>query len=381
MKVIVAPNAFKGSLTAFEAADSIERGIRRFNKRARIIKKPLADGGDGTMEVLARATGGRILSAAVTGPLGKRVNARYALLGDGKTAVIEMAEASGIRLIKKSERDPMSATTYGMGELITRALDKGCKRFILGIGGSATNEGGSGMLLALGFRLVDANGRLIGRGGRGLALLDRIENPELAVKFGKLDIRIASDVRNLLLGRSGASAMFGPQKGATPKIVKKLEKALANYARVIKRDLGVDVSKLKGGGAAGGIGAGIYAFLGGRMKSGIELVIEASGLEKELRGAALLITGEGLIDDQSIYGKAPIGAARLAKKHGVPVLCLAGGIGKVSGKVYSAGVTGIATLVNGPVELEYAMKHAAELLSDAAERAVRIISIGKGGSL
>ena len=377
MKIIVAPNAFKGSLTAFEAAVAIEKGLRRFYKRAQIVKKPLADGGDGTMEVLARATGGKILSARVTGPLGGKTTARYALLGDRRTAVIEMAEASGLRLITKSERDPMSATTYGMGELIARALEKGCKRFILGIGGSATNEGGSGMLLALGFRLVDAKGRLIGYGGRGLASLAGIENPEHAEKFRGIDITIASDVKNLLLGESGASAMFGPQKGATPETVKKLEKALSNFSGVIKRDLGVDVSKLKGGGAAGGIGAGIYAFLGGRMGSGIDIVMGISGLERELKDASLLVTGEGMIDDQSIYGKAPVGVARLAKKHGVPVLCLAGGIGNVSEKVYAAGISGIATLVKGPVELESAMQNAAKLLSDAAERAARIISIGR----
>ncbi len=376
MKIIVAPNAFKGSLTANEAANAIEKGIRRFYGRASIIKKPLADGGDGTMEVLSRATRGRILSAAVTGPLGASTKARYALLGDGETAVIEMAEASGLRLIKKHERNPMAATTFGTGELIARAIDKGCKKLILGIGGSATNEGGSGMLLALGFKLANSKGKLIGYGGSGLSELVRVENPELSAGFKKLDIRIASDVKNLLLGNSGASRMFGPQKGATPAMVEKLERALANYARVIKRDLGVDVLKLKGGGAAGGIGAGIYAFLGGRMGSGIDMVMGLSGIEKELSGASLLVTGEGIIDDQSIFGKAPVGVARLAKKHGVPVLCLAGGIGVVSGKIYSAGISGISTLVNGPMELEYAVKNAPALLAAAAERAVRIISIG-----
>lgn len=270
----------------------------------------------------------------------------------------------------------MAATTFGTGELIARAIDKGCKKLILGIGGSATNEGGSGMLLALGFKLANSKGKLIGYGGSGLSELVRVENPELSAGFKKLDIRIASDVKNLLLGNSGASRMFGPQKGATPAMVEKLERALANYARVIKRDLGVDVLKLKGGGAAGGIGAGIYAFLGGRMGSGIDMVMGLSGIEKELSGASLLVTGEGIIDDQSIFGKAPVGVARLAKKHGVPVLCLAGGIGVVSGKIYSAGISGISTLVNGPMELEYAVKNAPALLAAAAERAVRIISIG-----
>ncbi len=377
MKIIIAPNAFKGSLTAYEAADAIERGIRRFYSGARIIKKPLADGGDGTMEVLSRATGGRMLSAAVTGPLGVKTKARYALLGDGETGVIEMAEASGLRLLGKQERNPMVSTTFGTGELIARAIDKGCKKLILGIGGSATNEGGSGMLLALGFRLVNRKGRPIGFGGSGLSELARVENPELSARFKALDITIASDVKNLLLGSSGASRMFGPQKGATPAMVEKLERALANYARVIKRDLGVDVLKLKGGGAAGGIGAGIYAFLGGRMGSGIDIVMNLSGMGKELKGASFLVTGEGMIDDQSIFGKAPVGVARLAKKYGVPVLCIAGGIGVVSGKIYGAGISGISTLVSGPMELEDAILNAPALLADAAERAVRIISLGQ----
>ncbi len=377
MKIIVAPNAFKGSLTAFEAADAIERGVRRFYKQARIVKKPLADGGDGTMEVLARATGGSVLSAAVTGPLGAKAKARYALLGGGETAVIEMAEASGLRLVKRDERNPMAATTFGTGELIIRAIEKGCNKIILGIGGSATNEGGSGMLLALGFRLVNKKGSLIGYGGNGLLELARVENPELCGEFKALDIRVASDVKNLLLGSSGASRMFGPQKGATPAMVDKLETALANYARVIKRDLGVDVLNLKGGGAAGGIGAGIYAFLGGRMCSGIDVVMDLSRIGKELKGAALLITGEGMIDDQSIFGKAPVGVARLAKQHGVPVLCIAGGIGGISRKIYGTGISGISTLVNAPMELESAIRNASTLLADAAERAVRIISIGK----
>ncbi|MEI7904747.1 MAG: glycerate kinase [Candidatus Firestonebacteria bacterium] len=369
MKIIVAPNAFKGSLTAFAAADNIEKGIKRVFPRATIIKLPMADGGDGTMEVLAAATGGSIKKLKVTGPLGKKVDSGYVA---GKTAVIEMAAAAGLRLLAKRELDPMRATTFGVGELIKDALKSGCKKIVIGIGGSATNEGGSGMCLALGFRLVKKNNMLIGPGGNGLLELDRIENPEHTEKFKNLDITIASDVTNILLGRSGASRMFGPQKGATPEMVLKLETALANYARVIKRDLGVDVNKLKGGGAAGGIGAGLYAFLGAKMNSGINIVIENSGLEKELKKADLVFTGEGQIDDQSLYGKAPIGVARRAKKYGIPVICIAGSIGKVTKKTYEAGITGIISLCKQPMTLEYAMKNSKALIADAAENAARI---------
>jgi glycerate kinase len=378
MKIVIAPNAFKGSMTAFEAALAIERGIKRVFPAAKTVKLPVADGGDGTMEVLARATGGRIVARQVTGPLGRKVRARYAVLGGGmlRTAVIEMAEASGLKLIKKAERDPMRTTTRGVGELINDAVRRGCRKLIIGIGGSATNDGGSGMCLALGFKLVKKNGKPVGPGGKGLLELDRIENPRLAEKFKKLDIVTASDVTNLLLGRTGASRMFGPQKGAGPAMVGRLERGLERFAGIIKRDLKTEVRTLRGGGAAGGLGAGLYAFLGAKTASGVDLIVRASGMEKKIRSSDLVVTGEGAVDDQSLHGKGPVGIARLAKKHRVPVLFMVGRIGNITEKFYKSGIGGIMNTVKYPMTLEQAMKRGPGLLADAAERAARIIKLG-----
>ena len=371
MRILIAPNSYKGSLTAFEAADAIEKGVKRALKNAKTVKVPLADGGDGTMEVMVRATGGKIKSAKVTGPLKKTITAKYGVSGDGKTYFIEMAEPSGLKLVPKEKRNPMLTTTKGVGDLINLALKNKAKKIVIGIGGSATNDGGIGMAKALGFKLLNKDGNEICEGGAGLLELVKIEDNSASKRFKNVEVIVACDVSNPLYGKFGASAVFGPQKGALPWMVKTLDKALYKYSKIIKRGLGIDVSKLKGGGAAGGIGAGLFAFTGAKLQKGIQIIMDITEVEKKLKGSDLVITGEGQIDTQSMYGKVPVGVANLAKKHKIPVLCIAGSIGDINDSVYKAGISSIITLVNGPITLEYAMKHASTLLTAAAERAMR----------
>lgn len=376
MKIVIAPNSYKGSLTAFEASDCIEAGIKRAFPKARIIKIPLADGGDGTMEVLVKVTKGSIKTAKVTGPLGNKVKARYGILGDKKTAVIEMAEASGLKLVPEEKRNPLITTTYGVGELINKAIKAGCKKLILGIGGSATVDGGSGMAKAIGYRLLNHGGKDILPGGGSLFKLAKISNLKVGERFKGIDVIVATDVTNLLFGRVGAARVFGPQKGATSEMVATLEKNLKHFAKIINRDLKKDVTKIKGGGAAGGLGAGLHAFLNAKLKLGIPIIMEISGLEKEIKNADLVVTGEGNVDNQSIYGKVPVGVAKLAKKYNVPVLCIVGGIGDITAEFYKTGITGIMNIIKYPMSLEKAMKDSKKLLEDASSRAGQIIKIG-----
>ncbi|MGB3958921.1 MAG: glycerate kinase, partial [bacterium] len=286
MRIIIAPDSFKGSLTAAEVAASIERGVKRVLPQAETIPVPLADGGEGTVDALVSATGGRLVTKEVTGPLGERVKASYGLLGDGETAVIEMAAASGLPLVPLEKRNPMLTTTYGTGELILAALDEGCRRIIIGIGGSATNDGGAGMAQALGVKLLDEEGLDIPYGAAGLARLDRIDISSLDRRLAQVEVLVACDVDNPLTGPRGAARVYGPQKGADPQMVEELDQILGRFAAIILRDLGKDVKDIPGAGAAGGLGAGLMAFLNGRLAPGVELVLAAVKLEERIQKGA-----------------------------------------------------------------------------------------------
>jgi glycerate kinase len=374
MKIVIASDKFKGSLTAVEACDAIERGVRRVLPRARIVTLPLADGGEGTVRALVSATGGRLVTRRVTGPLGGKVSATFGLLGDGATAVIEMAEASGLALVPERKRNPWITTTFGTGELIAAAVRLGARRILIGIGGSATNDGGAGMAMALGARLLDGRGRSIGFGGGALARLDRIDCSRLAVRGSRFAIQVACDVSNPLCGRNGASAVYGPQKGATPAMVRQLDRNLAQYARIVVRDVGVRPSlrELPGAGAAGGLGFGLCAFLGARLRGGIEIVLDQLRFDEHLRGADLVITGEGAIDAQTIHGKVPIGVARRAKKLSVPVIAIGGTVPPEANSVFDHGIHGLVSICHSPMSLSEAMRDASSLIELAIERSVRL---------
>ena len=376
MRIVIAPDSFKGSLTALEAANAMEEGLKRVFPKAEIVKVPMADGGEGTVQSLVDATGGRIVKKVVTGPLGDKVEAQFGILGDGRTAVIEMASASGLPLVPPDKRNPMVTTTYGTGELIKAALDMGCRRFIIGIGGSATNDGGGGMAQALGVKLLDKDGNDIPFGGGGLLKLDRIDISTLDPRIAESEIVVACDVDNPLTGPRGAARVYSPQKGATPEMVEILDKALERFAEAVKRDLGRDIKDVPGAGAAGGLGAGLMAFLNAKLQLGVDIVIEATGLEEKVKGADLVITGEGGIDSQTVYGKTPIGVAKVAKKFGIPVLAVAGGISDDASVVYEHGIDGLMSIIPRPITLDEAMAQGPKLLSDAAERIARLLVVG-----
>ena len=351
MKIVVAPDSFKGSLTAVEVADAIEQGIREIFPEAEIVKIPMADGGDGTVQCLVNATEGEILKEKVTGPLEDEVLASYGILGDKKTAVIEMAEASGLTLVPENKRNPLITTTYGTGQLIKAALDQGCRKMIIGIGGSATNDGGAGMVQALGVKLLDREGKEIGFGGGELKKVFRIDTKYLDNRLSETKVLVASDVSNPLCGPKGASWIYGPQKGATPEIIKELDESLAHFAEIVKRDLNKDVKDIPGAGAAGGLGASLMAFLDAELRPGIEIVIEIVRLEQAIKDADLVITGEGKIDSQTIYGKAPIGVARIAKKYNIPVIAVAAIIGDDADIVHQYGINALIKISEPPMSL------------------------------
>lgn len=377
MTILLAPNAFKGCLTAPQVCDALAEGIRRVLSDADIIKVPVADGGDGTVESLVNATGGQLFYQEVTDPLGGRVTARFGIMGDGETAVIEMAEASGLRLVPEEKRSPLITTTYGTGELIRAALEKGCRKLIIGIGGSATNDGGAGMAQALGAKLLDADGNELPFGGAALARLARIDASSLIPRPASLAVTVACDVENPLCGDQGASAVYGPQKGATPEMVKQLDAALCHYAAILQRDLGKDVANVPGAGAAGGLGAGLMAFLDARLERGVDIVLRAVNMRERVRHAHLVFTGEGAMDRSSVYGKAPVGVARVAKEFGVPVVAVVGAAGAGYEKVYKHGIDAVVPIPLRPMTLEEAMRDAHRLIADAAERVMRLIRIGK----
>jgi len=376
MRIVVAPQSLKGSLTAAAAGQAIAQGIQAVYPEAEIAVVPVADGGEGTVQALVDATGGEMVWQTVTGPLGEPVTAFFGLLGDGQTAVIEMASAAGLPLVPPTRRDPRVTTTYGVGELILAALDRGCRRFIIGIGGSATNDGGAGLAQALGARLLAGNGSPIARGGAALATLAHIAVDTLDPRLRECVVEVACDVNNPLCGPTGASAVYGPQKGATPEMVAQLDAALAHYAEIIERDLGLSVADIPGAGAAGGLGAGLLAFLHAALRPGAQIVLEAVQLEKQLHTTSLVITAEGQLDVQTAYGKSVGAVAAMAKRYGIPVLAIAGGLGDGYEGVYALGVDAVAVLPSGPMTLAYAMEHAAELMRDTTERTLRALRMG-----
>ena len=376
MKVVVAPQSFKGSISALDAARVMEEGVLRVVPDAGTVLVPVADGGDGTLETLVDATGGEVRSTTVTGPIGKPVTAEWGALGDGQTAVIEMARTSGLALLSLAERDPLHATTYGLGEVLREALDAGFRSFIVGIGGSATNDGGAGMAQALGVRLLDETGKDLPQGGAALAGLRRVDVSGLDGRVMEARFSVACDVSNPLTGPEGASAVYGPQKGATPDLVEQLDAALKNFARVVERDTGTSIDAVRGSGAAGGLGGGMMAFLGGSLRAGVDIVLDHVGLDEKLEGADLVITGEGRIDFQTVYDKAPIGVARRAKRRGIPVLAVCGSLGKGFEDVHAEGIDAAVSILTAPMTLDEASARAGELIADAVAEAMRSMKAG-----
>jgi glycerate kinase len=371
LKVVVAPNAFKGTLTASQAAAAIARGVREVFPDAEVLEVPVADGGDGTVEALVSANHGKYCTAEVDGPLGDSVQARYGLIESRQTAVVELATASGLTLIPPDRRDPRKTSTYGFGQLLEAARRDGVSTVIAGIGGSATNDGGAGMAQALGYRLLDAQGRDLERGGAALIRLERIDASGFGRAWQSVRVKVASDVTNPMTGPQGASAVYGPQKGADPLAVRELDAALSRLALVIERDLRKRVADVPGAGAAGGTGAGLIAFLDATLVPGAPLVVDAAGLDKALQGASLAITGEGRVDEQTAYGKAPGEVAKRARAAGVPVLLLAGSKGPGWKALEKLGVTSVVTLAGAGRELQEALNEPERMLTRATVVACR----------
>ncbi|WP_318439795.1 glycerate kinase [Photobacterium leiognathi] len=359
MKILIAPDSYKESLTAMEVATAIENGFRQVIPNAEYIKLPMADGGEGTVQSLVDASNGTIIEHSVTGPLGEQVNGFFGLMGDDKTAIIEMAAASGLHLVSPELRNPMLTTSFGTGELILAALDKGVEHIIVGIGGSATNDGGIGMAQALGVRFLDENNKQISYGGGALDRLHRIDISNIDPRLVSVKLEVACDVDNPLCGEKGASQVFGPQKGATPEMVTQLDNNLAHYAEIIKRDLGKDVKDMAGAGAAGGMGAALLGLFNAQLRPGIEIVMDAVNLADALKDAALVITGEGRIDSQTIHGKTPIGVARAAKRFNKPVIGIAGSLSYDCNVVHEHGIDAVFSVVPRSVSLAEALAEAA----------------------
>ncbi len=376
MKIIIAAGAFKHSLSAADAAQAIARGLRRSGLNASLVLLPIADGGNGTLDACLLEGGERIVHT-VADPLGRPVEAAFGLLGD--TAVIEMALASGLELLKPDELDPLRATTYGTGELMRAALDAGARRVIVGVGGSATVDGGAGCLQALGVRLLDAGGRDVPSGGGSLHLIRQIDVSGLDPHWRETEVIIASDVDNPTLGEQGAAAVFAPQKGASPAQVEALEANLRHFFTLTAEQVGVDVRAAHGGGAAGALSAGLMAFLGGRIEFGIDLILDLRGFDRLLDDAALVITGEGRMDAQTVHGKGPIGVARRAHARGVPTVALVGGLDADDALLHDAGLWAALPIVSAPMPLEAALAQADALVEAAALRLGYLLQIGLEG--
>ncbi len=372
-KVAIAPDSFKGSLSALEAAETIEQGLKNVLKNVACRKIPMADGGEGTVQAIAESTGGKTFTRTVTGPRGKKVKAHFGMTGDGRTAVIEMAAASGLALLKPRERNPMVTSTYGTGQLIKAALAKGARHVLVGIGGSATNDGGTGMARALGVRFLDKQGRILPEGGGALRDLARIDMSRLDPRVAKARVEVACDVDNPLTGPHGAAQIYGPQKGATPAMVKKLDAGLKQMAEVAARDLGIDILKVPGSGAAGGLGGGLMAYLGGVLRPGVDIVIDSVRLRQRMKGCHLVITGEGRMDHQTAYGKTPAGAARVAKELGLPVIAICGSLGKNPGVVNGIGIDAFFAALEAPVDELDLPKKGPGMLLRCAEQVGRML--------
>ena len=373
MLVVVAPDSYKGSVSALGVAQAMKRGVLNVFPDARVTVVPIADGGEGTVEALVAATGGQFLCKKVKGPLGKEVSATWGILGDGETAVIEMAAASGLPLLQSEERNPGLTSTFGTGELIRSALDHGLRKIIIGIGGSATNDGGTGMAKALGIRFLDENGSELPEGGAALKDLRSIDLSQIDQRLFATEITVACDVDNPLCGPRGASAIFGPQKGATPDMVEELDAALAQFAACARTATGKDIENLPGAGAAGGMGAGMLYFTPAKLKPGVDIVLAAVNFETLVKDATFVITGEGRTDFQTAFGKAPVGIAKAAKKFGIPVYCISGGLGEGAENVLAQGVDAISSICDRPMPLEACMQLGEILIESSTDRLCRII--------
>lgn len=373
MKFVLAPDSFKESMTSKEACDAMERAIKKVLKNAECVKVPMADGGEGTTTSLVDGSNGEFFTTEVTGPLGKKVEAVYGIMGDKVTGIIEMAMASGIQLIKREERNPLIATTYGTGELIKALLDKGVKHILLGIGGSATNDGGAGMIQALGGRILGKAGNEVKFGGGHLNEVEKIDLSNLDRRLKDIKIEVACDVINPFIGENGASRIFGPQKGADEQMVQVLDNNLAHFAEVIKRDLGKDIAHVQGAGAAGGLGGALFAFLNAELKTGIDMVIEHTNLREKVKGADFVFTGEGSIDGQTLFGKTPIGVAKTAKEAGAKVIAFAGRVTDDADTLYDGGIDSIFSILNEVTSLDDALKNGQHNLEKTVENVVRLL--------
>jgi len=376
MQITIAPDSFKGTLTAAEAAASIARGVRRALPDARLVLVPMADGGEGTVDALLAAVGGRRVACRVHDPLGRCVTASYGLIPGG-TAVLEMAQASGLMLLSPGERNPLRTSTRGTGELIKSALERGVKRLLIGVGGSATNDGGTGMARALGARFLDDKGKELPEGGGPLERLARIDPGRLDPRLRKIAIDVACDVHNPLTGPDGASRVYGPQKGATPAMVRQLDRNLMRLSAIIRRDMGMDIKLLPGGGAAGGLAAGLVAFAGARLVPGVKTVIRLTGLERRMKGSDLLITGEGRTDRQTCFGKTPVGVAHTASRLRIPVVLLSGSLGEGASEVIGEGVDIVFSVIQEPIPEAELLAKAGPMLARAAEQVARIYACGR----
>lgn len=373
MKFVIAPDSFKESMSAHDACVAMEKGIREVFPTAECVKIPMADGGEGTVEALVAHTGGRIMETEVIGPTGQKVVAKYGISGDGHTAIMEMASASGIQLVAKQDRNPLHTTSYGTGQLLQHALNHHVKTILLGIGGSVTNDGGAGMMQALGVSLLDRDGMELPFGGVNLKKLHSIDRSKMDPRLRHVHIQVACDVTNPLLGPNGASYTFGPQKGATPEMVEQLEESLTHFAKVVESQLGIKIADIPGGGAAGGLGAGLIAFLNAELKKGVELVVEQTGLEKQIIGADYVFTGEGSIDGQTLFGKTPYGVASIAKKHQVPVIAFSGKVGADVDTLYDSGFTAIIGILREVTSLDIALSKGSDNLAFSVENVCRLI--------
>jgi len=373
--IALAPDSFKESMTAKEVCEAMERGIKKANSNISCIHVPMADGGEGTMQSLVDATNGKVYSLKVVGPLGNEVEAEYGILGDGEIGILEMASASGIQLVHPEKRNPLLTTTYGTGQLIKACLDHGVKKLLIGIGGSATNDGGAGVIQALGGKLLDKQGNELAFGGGELGKLSTINLSDFDTRLKDVFVEVACDVSNPLCGERGASNVYGPQKGATKEMIAVLDDNLRHYADIIKKQFVKDVLHVPGAGAAGGLGAGLMAFLNGNLKKGIEMVIEYAGLEEKVKDADMVWTGEGSIDFQTQYGKTPLGVATVAKKYNKPVIALAGRVGDGIEVLYEDGIDSIFGITKGATSLEEALAKGQENIEKTSENIVRLMNL------
>lgn len=372
MRIVIAPDSFKESMSATEVANAIEKGIRNVCQTCKIVKVPLADGGEGTAELLTHYFNAKMFEVAVTGPLGEKVVTTYSITSSG-IAIFDVASVIGLHLVPKEKRNPLQTTSYGVGELIIDALNHGAKQFIIGLGGSSTNDGGIGMAQALGVKVTDQNGLDVASGGEGLAQVVQISTSSIDPRLQHCTFTIASDVTNPLLGKRGATYVYGSQKGATKKMLTQLEQGMENYADVLYRDLKISVAEIEGAGAAGGLGAAFHLFSRVEIRRGIDYIMELTKLEKEIAQADIVLTGEGKIDNQTLHGKVPFGVAQIAKKQGVPVIAIVGANEVTSEKIYEAGIRAIFPIVNKPMSFNEALQNAESLTERTAENVFRLI--------